>query len=108
MLLEQPGDQVPAQVDGPFLALIEGDPLVLVFGAEHQVEGGAAVAEETLAEFLTVGSNIGGCVVHDGYSRGTYQRTAVIGLFYPNHTGAGTRLHPFALPTCRFVQYNEK
>jgi len=94
MLLEQPGDQIPPQVDGPFLTLIEGDELVLVFGAEHQVEGGAAVAEETLAEFLTAGSSIGGRIVHDGYSKGTPQRTAAMGLSYPHDTGAGTRLHP--------------
>ena len=70
MLLEQPGDQIPPQVDGPFLTLIEGDELVLVFGAEHQVEGGAAVAEEARAEFLTAGSGIGLRIVQDGYARG--------------------------------------
>jgi hypothetical protein len=94
VLLQQPGDQVPAQVDGPFLALVEGDELVLVFGVEHQVEGGAAVAEETLAEFLTAGSGIGGRIIHDGYSSGTPQRTATTGLSYPKGTRAGTRLHP--------------
>jgi len=94
VLLEEPGDQIPAQVDGPFLALIEGDELVLVFGVEHQVEGSAAVAEETLAEFFTAGSGIGGCLVHDGYSRETRQRTAAMGLSYAKGTGAGTRLHP--------------
>ena len=81
VLLEEPGGQIASQFAGAFLALVEGDELVLVLGAEHEVEGGAAVAEETLTEFLTVGSHIGGCIVHDRYSRGTYQRTAVIGLF---------------------------
>jgi hypothetical protein len=59
VLLQQPGRQVPPQLERTFLALVERDQLVLVFGAEHQVEGGGAVTEEALAEFLTAGLGIG-------------------------------------------------
>ena len=70
VLLEQPGRQVTPEFPGAFLPLIEGDELVLVVGAEQQIEGGAAVAEEALAEFLTAGSGIGLRIVQDGYARG--------------------------------------
>jgi hypothetical protein len=52
---------------GPFLALVEGEELVLVLGINHQVKSGG-VGEEALAEFLVAGSRRGGSIVHDGYS----------------------------------------
>ena len=68
------------------------DNLVIARRYLEAIESGAEGG--TLAEFFTAGSGIGGCLVHDGYSKGTPQRTAAMGLSYPHDTGAGTRLHP--------------
>ena len=40
VLLEEPGGQILPQFAGPLLTLVEGDELVLIFGSEHEVEGG--------------------------------------------------------------------
>ena len=69
MLLEEPGGEIAAEFPGPFFALVEGDELVLVVGAEHQVESGGGVAEPALAEFFTSRIGTGLSIVHDGYSR---------------------------------------
>jgi len=50
VLLEQPGGEVAAQLDGPLLPLVEGDELILVSGIEHQVEGGSGVGQPAPAQ----------------------------------------------------------
>jgi hypothetical protein len=52
MLLDEPGGEVAAEVEGPQLALIEGHQVGLVVGVEHQVKGGGGVAEPAAAEFV--------------------------------------------------------
>lgn len=69
VLLEEPGGQIASQFAGAFLALVEGDELVLVFGAEHEVEGGGGMAEPALAEFVTSGLGAGLSVIHGSDSR---------------------------------------
>jgi hypothetical protein len=43
LLLEEPGGQIPPEFAGALLPLVEGDELVLVFGAEHEIEGSGRV-----------------------------------------------------------------
>ena len=69
VLLEEPGGQITPQFAGAFLTLVEGDELILVFRAEHEVEGGGGMAEPALAEFFTLGIGAGLSIVHDGDSR---------------------------------------
>lgn len=50
VLLEKPDREVPAELDGPLFALVEGHELVLVLGIEHQIGGGRGVVEPSLAK----------------------------------------------------------
>jgi hypothetical protein len=69
VLLEEPGGQIASQLAGAFLALVEGDELVLVFGAEHEVEGGGGMAEPASAEFFTSGLGARLSIIHGSDSR---------------------------------------
>ena len=54
VLLDEPGGQVAAQVEGLQLALVEGAELILVLRIEHQVESGGGVAEPAATEFVAL------------------------------------------------------
>ncbi len=43
LLLEEPGGQVPPEFAGTLLPLVEGEELILEFGADHEIEGGRGV-----------------------------------------------------------------
>jgi hypothetical protein len=45
VLLDEPGGEVAAEVEGAHLALVEGAEFTLILRVEHQVESGGGVAE---------------------------------------------------------------
>ena len=96
VLLEEPGGQITSQLAGAFLALVEGDELVLVFGAEHEVEGGGGMAEPALTEFVTSGLGARLSIVHSSDSRWSQAMDSKCLQFYPGALGAGTRLLPLS------------
>jgi hypothetical protein len=65
VLLEEPGGQVLPQFAGALLTLVEGDELALVFGSEHEVEGGGGMAEPAAAELFPLG--VGGSALSTCY-----------------------------------------
>ena len=75
VLLEEPGGQVLPKLAGTSLTLIEADELVLVLGAEHEVEGGGGMVEPALPEFVTLGLGGGLRIAHGGTSRWSRQGT---------------------------------
>jgi hypothetical protein len=68
VLLDEPGGEVAAEVEGARLALVEGHQVGLVVGVEHQVEGGRGVAEPAAAEFFAWLGRSGLLRVHGGAS----------------------------------------
>jgi hypothetical protein len=66
VLLQQPGGQILAQVDGARLALVEGDEPALLVVIEHAVEGGRGVLEPTLPESVARGSGVAVRGAHQG------------------------------------------
>ena len=54
VLLQQPGAQVAAQLQGTPLPLVEGDEVGLVVGVEHQVEGGSGVGQPAAPQLLVL------------------------------------------------------
>jgi hypothetical protein len=83
VLLEEPGGQILPQFAGPLLTLVEGDELVLIFGSEHEVEGGGSMAEPALAEFVPLDIGVGLRIVHGGVSRWSRQGTPDVGYPIP-------------------------
>lgn len=49
VLLQQGEDELLSQVQGPLLALIEGDKVGGEGGVEHQIEGGGGLSQEAAA-----------------------------------------------------------
>jgi hypothetical protein len=84
VLLEEPGGQILPQFAGPLLTLVEGDELVLIFGSEHEVEGGGSMAEPALAEFVPLDIGVGLRIVHGGVSRWSRQGTPHVGYPIPS------------------------
>jgi hypothetical protein len=83
VLLEEPGGQILPQFAGALLTLVEGDELVLVFGSEHEVEGGGSMAEPALAEFVPLDIGGGLRIVHGSVSRWPRQGTPNVGYPIP-------------------------
>jgi hypothetical protein len=68
VLLDEPGGEVAAEVEGTQLALVEGPQVGLVVGMEYQVKGSGGVAEPAAAEFFAWLSRLGLRRVHRGAS----------------------------------------
>src|SRR5262245_56129494 len=94
MLLEQPGREVTAEIDGPLLPLVEGGELILVLRIEHQVEGGCGAGQPALAKGRAPVLGLGSRVAHGRPPGDRVYRTRVPGYHNPDGPGAGTRLHP--------------
>jgi hypothetical protein len=52
VLLQQPGGQILAEIDGALLTLVKGDQPALLIVGEHAVEGGGGVLKPLSAEVL--------------------------------------------------------
>jgi hypothetical protein len=64
VLFEEPGNHFLGQGTGPFLALIEGNQLVLLVGIKHEFENGFGLLEPLLTETVAAG----GAAVHESPS----------------------------------------
>jgi hypothetical protein len=69
MLLQQPGGQILAEIDGALLALVKGDESVVLVVGEHAVEGGGGVLQPLPAQALGRGWGGGVGVRHSGSLR---------------------------------------
>jgi hypothetical protein len=83
VLLEQPGRQVAAELDGPLLPLIEGDELILVSGIEHQVEGGCGVGQPALAKGRAAVLGLRSRIVHGRPPDDRVNRTRILAYHIP-------------------------
>jgi hypothetical protein len=83
MLLEQPGGEVPAELDGPLLPLVKGDELILVLRIEHQVEGGCGVGQPALAKSCAWVLGLGSRVAHGRPPGDRVNRTRIPGHHIP-------------------------
>jgi hypothetical protein len=99
MLLEQPGGEITAELDGPLLSLIKGDELILVLRIEHQVEGGCGLGQPALAKGRARIHGLGLRVAHGRPPGDGVNRTRIPGYHIPA-AGAQERDCTLSSPLC--------